>query len=135
MKAHHEGFHDVDLTGHFAQGGGFVGIQDERLFAQHVLASASGGERHVQVVGQRVVNSLNAGVFQQGFIRAIGLGNAPAGRRALGLRQRARGYRVHRAKLALLQGRDDFLATDLGGAQHAPTDFFHGKGSLSPRPG
>ena len=86
MEANHEGFHDVDLVGHFAQFCGLTRVQRDRLFTQNVFSGTRCRERHgdVFVVWKRVVDRLNFGVGQQFFVAAVGVLNAQSVRQSSG---------------------------------------------------
>ena len=74
--ADHEGFGHENILD-LAQLCGFFGRDGNRLLAQHVLAGlrCSERERHMEMIGQRIVDGLDLGVGQHLFIGAIGLGN------------------------------------------------------------
>jgi hypothetical protein len=91
------------------------GMQRERLFAQHVLAGLRGGERerHVQVIGQRVVDGLDRRVGEQRLVRSVGPSDAVRGRRGVGRCLAARGDRRELDRRpGAAQGRDEFLGRD-----------------------
>ena len=64
MEAFMVRFHDMHLACDLAQFGGLIGIDRDRLFAQHMLAGARRGQRHrhMQMIGQRVVDGLDLGI-------------------------------------------------------------------------
>ena len=134
MEAHHERFGDQHLARRRAQLRRLLRRQRDRLFAQHVLARGRGlqRERHVQVIGQRIVDRLDLGIGEQRFVRAVGLGNAErvGGVRGAGLV--ARGDRPDLEQAALQHAGQHALPPDLRGAQHAPDHFLHA--CLSCRP-
>jgi hypothetical protein len=78
VTAHHEGLGDqlARAVARRYQLLGLLGVERDRLLAQHMLAGLGRLDRprHVQVVGQRVVDRLDLAVGQQLFIRAVGLG-------------------------------------------------------------
>ena len=57
---------------------GFRGGERDRLLAQHVLAGRRrlDRDRHVQMVGQRIVDRLDLGVLEQLRVRAVGAWDA-----------------------------------------------------------
>ena len=83
----------VDALGNFAELGRFLGRDGDGLFAEHMLAGPGGrqGQRHMQMVGQRVVDRLDFRVFQHGLIGAVGLGDAELRGCGLGGFELARG--------------------------------------------
>ena len=83
MEAHHERLGDQHLAGRRAQLQRLGRGQRDRLLAQHVLARGRGlqRQRHVQVVGQRVVDRLDLGIGEQGFVRSRTPSGCPARRR------------------------------------------------------
>ena len=86
MKADHEGFGDEHLSRRRAQLHRFLGRQRDRLFAKHVLAGRRGlqRQRHVQVIGQRIVDRLDLGIGEQRLVAAVGRAECPAHRPARG---------------------------------------------------
>ncbi|MNV90671.1 hypothetical protein D3C71_1850790 [compost metagenome] len=84
------------------------------------------GQRHMQVIGQRVVDGLDGRVGQELFVAAIGLGNAQGPRGRLRGGQGTRGDRAQFDQRAGQHRGDHILHTDLGRAQHAPNHRFHG---------
>ena len=68
------------------------GVQADRLFAEHVLACLGGahGPRHVQVIGQRIVDRVDLRIGQHLLVGAVGFGNAEFARRRFGPRRVAR---------------------------------------------
>ena len=95
MAAHHEGLADLHAgaRAHRQQRLRLGDGQADRLLAQHVLARLRGLDRprHMQVVGQRIVDGVDVRVGEQLFVRAVGRGNAERGRLLLRLRKIARG--------------------------------------------
>ncbi len=108
MEAHHERLGDQRLADRRAKRRRLVGGQRDRLFAQHVLARGGGRERerHVQVIGQRVVDRLDLRIGEQRLVRAVGLGNAEriGGGFAPGLRRARRWPAISRRSLFFIPG-------------------------------
>ncbi len=100
----------------------FIQGQRQGLFAEHVLARFGGPDRPfgVEVVGQRVVDDVDAGIGQQFFIAAVGLGNIPLGRIGLGALQIPAGDGGQFAPGRFTNGLDQ-RAVDVGGRQKRPT--------------
>ena len=95
--AHHEGLGDVDVLGCFFEKGCFLGGNGDGLFAQHMLARARRrkGERHMQMIGQWIVNGFDFRVGQHFFIGAVGFGNTQIHRGFSRGFEAARGNRHH----------------------------------------
>ncbi len=94
--ANHEGFADfhAGAVAHVEQSFGFGHGHAERFFAQHMLAGLGGldGQRHVQLIGQRIVDGIDVGIGEQLFVRAVGRGNVRV-RRPLRVLSQDRGKR------------------------------------------
>ena len=84
--AHHEGLGDDDTLWRLAQLLRVPGRQCNGLLAQNMFASPSGlqGERHMEVIGKRIVDSLDLRIRQHLLIGAIGLRDAELGSPGLG---------------------------------------------------
>ena len=111
MMAHHERLGD-ELAGPRARGDQrlrLVGVERDRLLAQHVLAGLHRADRprDVQLVGQRIVDRLDRRIGQQLLIGAIGAGDAERLGRRLRFREVARGDRVDMRDLAALHRREE----------------------------
>ena len=112
------GGHQLARVGH---------VHADRLFAQHVLAGfgRANGPRHVQMVGQRIVDGVDFGIGQQLLVAAVRLGDTElAGRfRRLGRVAGSDGGDLgHRAALHAgnhLRGRDPRRA------QYTESKFSH----------
>ena len=80
--ANHEGLADfyAGAFAHAEQRFGFGHGHAERLFAEHMLAGLGGlhGQRHVQLIGQRIVDGVDVGIGEQFFIRAVSRGECRA---------------------------------------------------------
>ena len=94
MKAHHERFRDepARTIARRDERLGLFRVERDRLLAQHVLARLERADRprHMQLVGQRIVDRLDLGVGQQVFVGSIGAGDAEALAAARALAGRAR---------------------------------------------
>ncbi len=130
MAAHHEGLLDqhAHAVAHLDQLARLRGAERDRLLAEHVLAGARrlDRERHVQVVGQGVVDRLDLGVAHQLGVGAVSLGDAERLGGRLGMGEVARRDRDDRGVRRALHRRDDLLAPDLGRADDAEAYRFHG---------
>jgi hypothetical protein len=126
MVAHHEGFDDVHPIGKWAQHVEIGGLQRKRLFAQHVLAGLRCGQthRHVQMVGQRVVDGLDLRIGQQRFVRAVGLRDAQCIGGCLRHIELARGDAEHLQMRAGDHCRDHLLQADRSSGHHAKTQWW-----------
>ena len=91
------------------------GVARDGLFAQHVLASIEGANRprHVQVVGQGIVDRIDLGIRQQLFIRSVGTRDREARRRAPGLLDGSRSDGHDLAGLAGLNRGNDLVHRNL----------------------
>lgn len=115
----------------FRLGGG----QRNRLFAQHLFARSHCRDRHrhMEVIGQRVVDGLDIGVVQEVLIGAIGLWNSERLCKRIGLRSRPRPYRHNAYVRAFHHARNDPFPGKFGGPKHSPADWFHSR-QLTHRP-
>ena len=127
VVAHHEGFGDEHVLGRRAQLLGFRGGDGDRLFAEHVLAGprCRQGDRHVQMVGQRIVDRIDVRVGEQLLVGAVG-----AAVRQAELAERRLGLAESREASATTSECGDFmipgvtlLHADIGGRDDAPADF------------
>src|SRR5262245_9043307 len=102
-------------------------LQADRLFAEDVLArlERANRPRYVQVIGERNVDGIDVAIGEEFLIRTVGLLDAELSGHTLSASQIARGDGRDAAEMALLRGRDDLPAADLGGTQNAPTNFIH----------
>ena len=127
VEAHHECFPDQHLLRGVAQRRRLVGSERDRLLAQHVLPGRGRlqRQRHVQVVGQRVVDRLDLGIGEQRLVRAVGAWNAEC--RGGGARTRLvpRRDRADLDERTLPHAGQDALAADLRRGEHAPDDRLH----------
>jgi hypothetical protein len=127
MRAHHESLAHLHAGAglRFEQHAGFGGVERQRFLAEHVLAGLGRAHRpgHVQMIGQRVVDSFDFGIGQQFLVGTVGFRDTERGGCLLGLGQIARGDGGDLAPVAALHGGYDLLYGDMGGAQDAPTDF------------
>ena len=129
MEAYHERLGDQS-PGPLARGDELARLrcrQRDRLFAQHVLARLHrlDGPRHMQVVGQRVVDGLDLGIGQHFLVAAIGLGKPQFRDGRARLRDVARRDRAHVEQRAALHSGNDPDRRDACGAQNPPDDGPH----------
>src|SRR6266513_1590618 len=79
MRLDHEGFADLHAraVARRKQAPGFADGQADRLLAQDMLPCLSGfdGPGHMQMIGQRVVNSLNFRVSEEFLVGTASFGN------------------------------------------------------------
>jgi hypothetical protein len=129
MKAHHKSFHDQDVFGRLQKLACLACIECDRFLAKDVLACLRRPEceRHMQVVGQRIVDCLDLGIGEQSFIRVVSFGNAERSRGFARAIASARGDRADLAPFTFLHSRKYFLRPDASRAEHAPDDFLHGR--------
>ena len=130
VMAVHEGLHQLQLR--VAAPGvhqqlALGGRQPNRLFAQHMLARLErlDGPRHMQMIGQRVVNGLHLRVSEQCLVAAIAARNPKRGGCLFGGSCRARANRHHCAVPAKLHRRNNFQRANFCRAQNSPANFLH----------
>ena len=106
---------------------GFGGIHGQRLFAKHMLArfGCLDGPRHVQMIGQRIINDVDLGIGQQLFVRTVGAPDPQILRRFLRFGEIARRNGGDFRKLAMPHAWNDAAHRNSGHAQNTPAEFFH----------
>ncbi len=123
IAADHEGFADLDSStrANREESFGFRNGKTDRLLAENMLTGFGGSDspRDVEMIGKRIVDSVDIRIGEKSFVRAVRRGNAQGGGRLLRLRKTARCDGGDAGVLALLHGGDDFPA-DAGGAENSP---------------
>ena len=124
MAIDHESLADFDsgAGANGEQGFSFSGGEAEGFLAQNVLAGFSGldGPGDVEMMGKRIVDGVDSRIGDEFFIRAVSGGNAKRGCCLPSPGQIAGCDGHDAAVLAELHARDDFLETDIGGAEYSP---------------
>lgn len=126
----HEGFHDLQsriTAGGVDESAAFFGGESDRLFAEDVLTGFEGldGPGDVEVIGEGVIDGVDIGIGEEFLVGAVGAGDAELVGGGAGLGEFAGGDGEDLTMLALLHGGDDFIETDFGGTEDAPTDYGH----------
>ena len=101
-------------------------VQRQRLFAQHVLARLrrSDRPRHMQMIGQRIVDGVDLRILQQILVRPVRFGETQRPRRLLRPALVARGDRRHFAPFALPASRESLFSRRCPQPQARPSGFF-----------
>ena len=86
--------------------------------------------RHVQMVGERNVDCIDIGIFQEILIAPVMPRDPQSFRRPLGSLGIAGCDREHLAELRSRNGGDDFFGGNACRAQHAPSQFAHDRFSF-----
>ena len=127
MTVDHERFTNFD-SGAGANGEqrfGFRNSEAEGLLAKNMLAGfrSLDGQGNVELIGQRIVNGVDLGVGEEFLVGAVGTGDAKRGCCFLSLHEIAGSDANDAGVLAPLHGGNDFLETDIGGAEDSPAEF------------
>jgi hypothetical protein len=95
------------------------------LLAENMFPGLGGpnGPRDMKLIGKRIVDSVDIGVGEKFFVRAVGRGNAEGRRGFLSFRKIAGCDGDNTGVLSLLHGRDHLLETDGGGAENSPAEL------------
>src|SRR6266700_7653953 len=80
---------------------------------------------YMQVIGKWIINSVNVGVSEQFFVRAIHMGNAQLRCRSCALFQVARYYGIKFDVFALLHGGNNFADANIGSTEDSPAYLVH----------
>ena len=131
---HHESLGNEHVLRCFLEQYRFLRRDGDGLLAQHVLSGfcSSHGQRHMEMVRQRIVDCLDLRVRQHLLVGAIGFGNAELLRPFLRDLQLPRRDRHDFQILALQHAWQNLRHADIGGGDDAPLHWFYGFHRLPP---
>ncbi len=120
MAAHHKGLFDLHPgpVAHFQQRHRLFRGHANGFFAKHMFAGFSCFDRprHMQMIGQRIINRFDFRVGQQLFVRSICFRNPELSSRFLGSLKISRRNGRDFGPLASLHCGEHFFHPDIGGA-------------------